>query len=299
MNIGQIIKLGTDKIKKISSSPEIDGELLIAEVLDKSRAFVLANSKKTVPKKEFVKIKKLIERRSKGEPVAYILGKKEFYGLDFYVDENVLIPRPETEELVDLVVKDITESCAIDDNDNTKNVVSLVDVGTGSGCIGVTIANLFCEEKFKNLELDITFVDVSQQALRVAKKNYDKHIEENCKIKSKYTESDLLTNLDGKFDIIVANLPYIPAGKIETLDKGVKDFEPRKALDGGETGLDLIKKLILQSKDKLEKGGKVFLEIYHEQRKEIEDFVEEERLPFKVGFEEDLSGRERFVIISF
>ena len=245
MNILEIIKSGSKilKSKKISTHI-IDSELLLSKTLNQSREQILINLNSKVNKKEILIFKKYIKRRSNNEPIAYILKEKEFWSKKFIVNENTLIPRPETELLVDKL-----------SNIYAGKRISILDLGTGSGCI---IISLLINLK-KSYGIGI---DISKKALIVAKKNAKKHnINERVKFFNK--SYDGVNNK--KFDLIVSNPPYIEKKDIKNLSDDIKRYEPIMALDGGNDGLDQIKKVIYKSKDILKINGKLALEIGNKQ----------------------------------
>ena len=245
MNILEIIKSGSKilKSKKISTHI-IDSELLLSKTLNQSREQILINLNSKVNKKEILIFRKYIKRRSNNEPIAYILKEKEFWSKKFIVNENTLIPRPETELLVDKL-----------SNIYAGKRISILDLGTGSGCI---IISLLINLK-KSYGIGI---DISKKALIVAKKNAKKHnINERVKFFNK--SYDGVNNK--KFDLIVSNPPYIEKKDIKNLSDDIKRYEPIMALDGGNDGLDQIKKVIYKSKDILKINGKLALEIGNKQ----------------------------------
>ena len=249
MNILEIIKSGSKilKSKKISTHI-IDSELLLSKTLNQSREQILINLNSKVNKKEILIFKKYIKRRSNNEPIAYILKEKEFWSKKFIVNENTLIPRPETELLVDKL-----------SNIYAGKRISILDLGTGSGCI---IISLLINLK-KSYGIGI---DISKKALIVAKKNAKKHnINERVKFFNK--SYDGVNNK--KFDLIVSNPPYIEKKDIKNLSDDIKRYEPIMALDGGNDGLDQIKKVIYKSKDILKINGKLALEIGNKQIRKV------------------------------
>jgi release factor glutamine methyltransferase len=244
-----IIKLGSEKLreKKIKSHI-IDSELLLAKVLDKSREEILINLDQNVEKNNSLKFKKYLKRRSKNEPIAYILGEKEFWSKKFKVTKDTLIPRPETELLVDKL---------LDIYKNKK--ISILDIGTGSGCIILSLLNSLKKSTG-------TGIDISQKAILIAKKNALKYnLQSRVKLINKSYENIFNT----KFDLIVSNPPYIKRKDLKNLSEDIKRYEPRIALDGGNDGLDLIKKVIYKSKNILKIKGTLALEIGNEQIKKV------------------------------
>ena len=244
-----IIKLGSEKLreKKIKSHI-IDSELLLAKVLDKSREEILINLDQNVEKNNSLKFKKYLKRRSKNEPIAYILGEKEFWSKKFKVTKDTLIPRPETELLVDKL---------LDIYKNKK--ISILDIGTGSGCIILSLLNSLKKSTG-------TGIDISQKAILIAKKNALKYnLQSRVKLINKSYENIFNT----KFDLIVSNPPYIKRKDLKNLSEDIKRYEPRIALDGGNDGLDLIKKVIYKSKNILKTKGMLALEIGNGQVKQV------------------------------
>lgn len=228
------------KVFKNSSLPLVETEILLAAALNKDRSFIKSFPETILSRTEKYKTIKFIDRRLKHEPISYILGFKEFYGLKFLVNENVLIPRPETENLVEQILK-------FSANRN----LTIIDVGTGSGCIAIALA-------VKNPRLTIIATDISQQALKVAKKNAKFHQVEN---QVKFIQSDLLAKVSQKVDIIAANLPYIPTRNWTNLPVEIKNYEPRLALDSGKSSTNLYHKLFQQSLKQLKPNGTIFYEI--------------------------------------
>ena len=249
MKAFEIIKIGTKilKEKKIPSSI-LDSELLLSKTLNKTREEILTNLDQKIEKKNILVFKKYLQRRSKNEPIAYIFQEKEFWGNKFYVNKNTLIPRPETEMLVDKLLKIYK-----------KKKISILDIGTGSGCIIISL--LINLSNSNGLGIDI-----SKKAIQLAKRNKIKHKLLN---RLKLSTQSLDKIYDKKFDLIVSNPPYIRRYDIKNLSDDIKKYEPRMALDGGNDGLDLIKKVIYKSKDILKINGMLALEIGNEQIKKV------------------------------
>ena len=212
-----------------------------------------------------------IEKRKKHIPLQYIINKQNFYGLDLYVNESVLIPRYDTENIVDCIVKDFEGS----------KDISVLDLCTGSGCIAISLKKNGFEKVFA--------LDISDKALEVAKHNAYIHSADITFIKS-----DLYKELpnDIRFDLIVSNPPYIRTGEIEKLDDEVKDFEPKLALDGGKDGLDFYKKILNLSKDFINKNGSLYFEIGYDQAKDVVDLAKKEGY-YNIKIIKDLSGKDR------
>ena len=218
-----LINIGFSNLKsKEILSPKLDTELLLAEVLKKTREELLIDLNRKISTKDISQFNELISRRSKKEPIAYILKKKEFWSKKFQLNASTLIPRPETELMVENLIK-IYKNQKID----------ILDVGTGSGCILISLLS-----ELKNSTG--TGVDISKKALSVAKKNANLH---NLDCKIKFYNRDLINIYNKKYDLIVSNPPYVKSIDIKNLAEDIRNFEPKIALDGGNDGLDLIKKL--------------------------------------------------------
>jgi len=249
MKAFEIIKIGSKFLKenKIPSSI-LDSEILLSKTLNKTREEILTNIEQKIDKKKVLLFKKYLQRRSKNEPIAYILGEKEFWSSTFYVNNNTLIPRPETELLVSKLLE-------IYRNKN----ISILDIGTGSGCILVSL--------LINLKNSIGFgVDISKDAISIATKNSIKHKLAN---RIKFSAQSFEKIFNKKFDLIVSNPPYIERKDIKNLSDDIKKYEPRMALDGGNDGLDLIRIVIYNSNEILMIKGMLALEIGNEQIKKV------------------------------
>ena len=249
MKAFEIIKIGTKilKEKKIPSSI-LDSELLLSKTLNKTREEILTNLDQKIEKKNILVFKKYLQRRSKNEPIAYIFQEKEFWGNKFYVNKHTLIPRPETEMLVDKLL-----------NIYKKKKISILDIGTGSGCIIISLLIYLSNSNGLG-------IDISKKAIQLAKKNKIKHKLLN---RLKLSTQSLDKIYGRKFDLIVSNPPYIRRYDIKNLSDDIKKYEPRMALDGGNDGLDLIKKVIYKSKYILKINGMLALEIGNEQIKKV------------------------------
>ncbi len=256
-----------------SSTPRLDAELLVGHALGLSRTQLLANLRDPVLHESLDAIERFIERRANGEPVAYILGRKEFLGRDFLVTPAVLTPRPETEMLVEWAVKWLAQ----------RTDARMVDVGTGSGAIAIGVA-LGTPET-----VSISAVDVSDAALAVAREN----AERLCPGRIQFRRGDLLTGFDEPVDLILANLPYLRPDQID----GNFDLvaEPRIALDGGRAGLALIKRLMKQLPGHLAEGGAVALEIDPSQAEPVGLGLSDTLPGAYVRVHADLAGLDRFV----
>lgn len=220
------------------------------------------------------------EKRRKRIPLAQILGRQSFYGLDFFVNEDVLIPRADTECLVDLVLEDYAELAK--QGEKTYAEKRILDLCTGSGCIGISVA--------KHLPYqELLLVDLSEKALAVAKKNAEKHLGENVTL----LQSDLLTGVRGKkFSLLLSNPPYIVSRVIPGLDREVSEYEPKMALDGGEDGLVFYRRIAKEAKAVLLPGARLYLEIGYDQGESVKDIFQKEGYEAVEVFP-DLSGNPR------
>jgi len=253
----------------------LDSEVLLANVLDKDRPYLYTDPTKNLAKKQEWHFRRFIARRSRHEPVAYLINEKEFFGLKFYVDKRVLIPRPETEILVEEILK------------LKKIPRTIADIGVGSGCVSVTLAKYLPKTK-------IFAIDISVTALACAQKNIKKFQAKNVDL----LYGDMLEPLQGKVDAIVTNLPYISTKKLkeEQVSRAVR-FEPKIALNGGPTGLELYKKMFAQARAHLNKEGLIIIEIDEEQQELIKDLIGRYFPRAKVSFKKDLAGYMRAVKI--
>jgi release factor glutamine methyltransferase len=263
-----------------SDTASLDAQVILAHIMDKERAWLFAHYDQALTQEEAESFADLVARRAAAEPVAYLVGHREFYGLDLMVDQRVLIPRPETELLVDAVLDHI-ESRA-------DQHVRMADVGTGSGAISVAVASN-CPS------VQIYAVDLSPWALEVAEENVRRH---DSRQQITLLQGDLLSPLPEPVDIIAANLPYITSGDYQNLMADVRDYEPRLALEAGPEGLDLIERLLDQTPAHLLPGGVLFLEIGANQGNAVLELVER-LLPQArhIGLRQDYHGFDRLVVI--
>ena len=248
MNNMDVLNYGSKLLKNSNiNSYILDSELILAKVLNSTREKLLINLDKKLDRKNFKKYKNLILRRKKNEPIAHIFQNKEFWKYNFIVNGNVLIPRPETEIIVQELLK-LT---------NYYSFKHILDIGTGSGCI---IISLLKNRPFCNG----TAIDVSRKALKIAKSNAKMHHLEN---KIKFINNDIDKFNHNKYDFIVSNPPYINKFELKRLSSNVRLFEPKIALEAGIDGFREIKKVILRSKKLLKKNGKLIFEIGDKQKK--------------------------------
>jgi release factor glutamine methyltransferase len=245
----EAIKIGSNLLKENKiPSYILDSEILLSKTLGKSREEILINLEQKITKKNISIFKTYLQRRSKNEPIAYILEEKEFWSKKFKVSKDTLIPRPETELLIDKLLKIYRGK-----------KISILDIGTGSGCIIISLLSSLT----KSIGIG---VDISKNAISVAKNNAFKYKLSN---KVKFFNKTIDDVFGKKFDLIVSNPPYIKRKDIKNLSDDIKRYEPRMALDGGNDGLDLIKKVIYKSKNILKIKGLLALEIGNEQIKKV------------------------------
>jgi release factor glutamine methyltransferase len=278
---------------------KVEIELLLAHILKKPREFLYLNPERKLTNKQFGNLAKYIRRREKGEPIAYILGYKDFMGLRIKVNKDVLIPRSETEGMVEHVVQALGLPAFKTAKQQAtglpyKNTVSILDIGTGSGCIAIAIAKQLQNFKFKISNLKLTAIDISSAALKVAKANAKYH-----QAKVKFIKSDLLANIKGNFDIIVANLPYgwlkwKNNTSSETI--GLK-FEPKEALFTKENGLFEIRRLLEQISSLKYQPKFIYLEFDPRQKPELSKLIKKILPGYRAEFFKDLNNFWRFVEI--
>lgn len=264
--------------------PPRELQLLLAHVLNQSREWVIAHSEVELTPDQLERFKSLVAQAERGVPLPYLLGHWEFFGLDFIVTPAVLIPRPETELLVERAIILASQQSAIS-NPQSK----ILDVGTGSGIIAVTLAT-----KLPNAQ--ITATDLSPAALAIAKANADQH---NVADRIQFIEADLLLPLfilHCSFDIVCANLPYIPSADLATLD--VVKHEPTLALDGGPDGLNLIRRLLTDAPQLLAPNGAILLEIEYRQGEAVSALAREVFPGASITVHKDLAGLDRVVEIN-
>lgn len=283
-NILKLLEWSTQYFQnKGIESPRLESELLLAKSLDLSRVQLYMQFDRPLQETELQNFKSLLKRRTEREPLAYILGKKEFYSLEFEVTPDVLIPRPETELLVEKSIQPLTPH---------PSPLSILDIGTGSGCIAISVAKHLPEAK-------ITAVDISKEALEVAKRNAEKHgVEKQIDFIQMDFNSPHPSPLTShqKFDLILSNPPYIATDEISKLAPELQ-FEPRSALDGGKNGLDFYKILLPWSFEHLNPEGKALFEIGCDQAESLEKLATNAGFQ-KISIIKDYAGHPRVVSLS-
>ena len=254
-----------------------------------NRAEFYMNPDGKVKEELLEELERVLKQREQRVPLQYLMGECEFMGYDFYVDERVLIPRQDTECLVELAVESIREKKVklgqeYSEADHGENVskVKVLDLCTGSGCIGISVAKL-CPDT------EVTLADISEGALSVAKKNAD-----NLGADVTLIRGNLFENIEGRFDYILSNPPYIPSEVIEGLMPEVKEHEPRLALDGEADGLSFYRKIINEAPDYLNPEGRIYFEIGAEQGKDLIRLMDERGFS-EVKVHKDLAGLDRIV----
>jgi release factor glutamine methyltransferase len=257
-----------------SPSPRLDAEVLLIHLLKTDRSHLLTHPEKTLTEAEVAGCSRWVERRCQGEPIAYIIGEKEFWSLRFEVNREVLIPRPETECLIEEVLgRSATE----------RDEPRIIDIGTGSGAIGVVLAREIPAAR-------VVATDISSGALEVARRNAIRH---GVADRVEFIRGDLCATASGTFDIIVSNPPYIPDEAYPLLPEGIRAFEPRQALIAGPDGIDFHRRIIREGAHRLKGGGWIFLEIGEGQRGLVEAIFREAGFYDTIRFRRDYGGIER------
>jgi release factor glutamine methyltransferase len=266
---GEALQQARARLATASANPRRDAELLLALVLQRDLVALLAHPEHPLSASETTRYESVLMRRLRSEPMQYITGQQEFYGLAFEVSPDVLIPRPETEHLVEAVLKQV------------KPNASIIDVGTGSGAIAVALAHALPQAK-------VTAVDLSPAALEVARRNAQRNAVSD---RVTFLQSDLLVSVEGgDFDAIVSNPPYVADG--ELLEPQVSNYEPHAALYAGPTGLEVYERLVPQARELLKPGGWLMLEIGFGQQGALEALLHKWSA---LSFVPDLQGIPRVV----
>lgn len=280
MKIREVLQIGRKILENSNTdSANLDAEVLLRHVLTMTREQLIISYNDNISDNNVSKYYIYLEKAVNDYPISYITNIKEFMSLDFYVDENVLIPRNDTEILVENVIKSCKKS---------KNIV-LLDMCTGSGCIAISLAKYIENAR-------VLAIDISNKALEIAKKNAKKN---NVYNRIEFYQSDrfnsLNNNLYNSIDIIISNPPYIQTKEIQLLKNNVKKYEPILALDGGKDGLDFYETITKESYKFLKKYGKIFYEIGYDQGKDVKDILEKNCFK-NIKILKDLSKKDRIVI---
>ena len=257
MNIENILKEGIGILQKNKiSNPQLDSEILLSNSIKRDKKHIILNPKEVLNSEQLRKFKNLIERRKKGEPIAYLINKKEFWKDEFFVNKDVLIPRPDSELIIEQVLKIYSK----DDQ------LQILDIGTGSGCILLSILK-------ERSNFYGTGIDISKKSINVSKFNA-KQLNLTNRVKFFHSSVDNFNN--GKYDIIVSNPPYIEQLSLKYLEKDIVNFEPKLALSGGVDGFSKIRKVINKASILIKKNGKFILEIGFNQKNKVIKILKEE-----------------------
>ncbi len=256
-------------------SPGLDCELLMSKVLKKSRSYILLNLNKDLKKRNLNNFINLVKERSRGKPIAYLIGKKEFWDYEFNIKEGVLIPRPDTEIMVEQVLN-LTKN---------KSKLRILDIGTGSGCI---ILSILKERK----DYNGIGIDISKKCIDMCKINTF-----NLKLtnRAKFFKSDVDNFVDAKYDLILSNPPYINQVDLRCLEKDVYDFEPKSSLDGGIDGLSEIRKIVDKSSELIKINGKLVLEIAFDQKFRVKKLLKDKGFYINKVLK-DLANNDRCIV---
>ena len=257
MNIENILIEGTNTLKQSGvSNPQLDCEILLSNSINKDKKYIILNPKQILNDGQLSDFKSLIEKRKKGEPIAYLINKKEFWNNEFFVNKDVLIPRPDTELIVEEVLKIYSKNTHL----------QVLDIGTGSGCILLSILK---ERKY----FYGTGIDISKKSINVSKFNAKKL---NLVNRVKFFHSSVDNFTAGKYDLIVSNPPYIKLVSLKYLEKDIVNFEPKLALSGGFDGFSKIRKVINKANCLIKKNGKFILEIGFNQKNKVKEILKQE-----------------------
>ena len=276
MNIDLALNYGSKILSnRLIPNSHLDSEILMAKTINKDRKYLLLNPYKKLNEIEFANYQKLIEMRSRGKPIAYLTNKKYFWNSEFIVTKDTLIPRPDSELIVDSVLK-LTKS---------KNKINILEIGVGSGCIILSILN-----ERKNFYG--TGIDISKKCLNISRINA---IRLNVISRLKLYKSNVDKFNFGKYDVIVSNPPYIKKLNLKYLDKDVAEFEPKLALDGGLDGLSEIRKVIKKSSELIKKNGKFILEIGFDQKNKVINLLKKEGFYINSS-QKDFANNDRCIV---
>jgi len=276
MNIKSSLSEGVNiLLKNKISNPQLDSEILLSASIKRDKKHIILNPKELLSSEQSKKFKNLIERRKKGEPIAYLINKKEFWKNEFFVNKDVLIPRPDTELIIEQVLKIYSRSVQL----------QILDIGTGSGCILLSILK-------ERSNFYGTGIDISKKSLNVSKFNAKQL---NLMNRVKFFHSSVDNFKIGKYDLIVSNPPYIESLNLKYLEKDVVNFEPRLALCGGLDGFSKIRKVVSKAKTLIKKNGKFILEIGFNQKSKVKKILKEESFYINKSIK-DYGNNDRCII---
>jgi len=281
LSVREAIAWGAQRVR--ATQPRLAAEVLLAHVLGVSRAYLLAHPERALTDVEWEAFAQLVARSARGEPLFYLIGEREFYGLPFKVTPAVLIPRPETEHLVDAALE-WARSRAY----RAYAPLIFADIGTGSGCIAVALAVYLPNSRGYA-------TDLSPEALAVARENAARH---GVAHRLTFLEGDLCAPLPEPVDLLIANLPYVARSEWEGLDLAIREYEPILALDGGPDGLDVIRRFLAQAPGFLRPMGAVFLEIGAGQGAAVLDLARRAFPQAVIRLLKDAAGLDRVVAIT-
>jgi release factor glutamine methyltransferase len=299
--VEEVLRAATARLDGSGSpSARLDAELLLGYVLEVDRTAVLAHPEAQLSADQATRFEAVVDRRAAGEPVAYIRGFKEFFGLAFAVDPRALIPRPETERLVEVAVAEVMRRLTASPRGRDDPPIQIADIGTGSGAVAVALIVALRRQKVHD-EISVFATDISPDALDLARENAVGHAAAD---RMRFVEADLLPPdllppmIDAPFDLVLANLPYVRSDVVPTLPVAAS-FEPRIALDGGPDGLDVIRRLLERLGGRaLAPGGEALLEIGADQEAGIAKAVAEVLPGWSCRVERDLAGLPRVARIA-
>lgn len=261
--LGQIRKQAADILARAGiDSPGREADILLSDILGVPDAFILSHPEYILTAADTEIISKAISNRAKRIPLAYITGHACFYGLDYKIDQGVLVPRPDSEILVETAIRWLENP-----SHRQNEKLSVLDLCTGSGCIGLSIA---VHIRKSSQEIKLTLTDIDSRAVNCARKNIHNH---DFSVAAEVLQADLFPERPGKYDLITANPPYIPDDCISGLMPEVSCYEPRAALDGGKDGLDFYRKIMAEAHNWLNPGGAVFLEHGFDQGTSVNDII--------------------------
>jgi release factor glutamine methyltransferase len=278
--IGRLLTWTTDYLKQHNSdSPRLEAEILLAHARKCPRISLYTAFNEECEEPTRIKFREMVKRRAAGEPVAYLVGHKEFYSLSFQVDQRVLIPRPETELIVVRLLDHAKQQQG--------RTLRIVDVGTGSGILAICAA-------LHLADAEVTAIDVSPEALEVARANAEAH---GVAARLQWVQSDLLSKLPEEpcVEVIISNPPYVSEPEYAELPPDVRDHEPRLALVGGPTGTELIERLVVQAASRLTPGGCLIVEFSPMIASQVKQFVEQQGTFEKIAVEKDTAGHARIL----
>lgn len=293
LTISEVLKNASAQLQSAGiSSARLDSELILCKVLHVERIYLYSNPEKILSEKELEEFQLLLEQRLQRKPIQYITGKQEFWSRDFVLNDEVLVPRPETELLIETIIVD-AEKLFLNAESEGRSL-RILDVGTGSGIIAITIKNIL-------RSAIVVATDISYGALKIAKLNSSINVQrDNIYGNIRFIEADIfqafsdsLVEKKKAFDIIVANPPYISSVEIDRLQPEVSKWEPRVALDGGDRGTEIIEKIIRAAWEYLIPGGMLLIETGESQKEELIKIIDSCGKYVSTKFINDCSGKER------